>query len=183
MTLQTRRLTFEDYLNGPELKERYDIVDGEMIMAPAPTVDHQRILRRLVRSLDSFVTEHRLGEVLFAPVDVLIRREPLRTRQPDLLFVSKERSGILHQIVEGAPDLVAEILSPGNTRGEVEEKLKDYARLGVRECWLISPEGRTVEVLTLAKEAWRRAALYGIGDNIQSGVLEGLELGVSQLFE
>ena len=183
MTLQTSRLTFDDYLNGPEIKERHDIVDGEMIMAPAPTVEHQRILLRLIRSLDSFVTEHRLGEVLFAPVDVLIQQEPLRTRQPDLLFVSKERSGIMSTIVEGAPDLVVEILSPGNTRREVEEKLSDYALLGVRECWLISPEGRTVEVLALADDAWRRAALHGIGDDIQSEVLEGVEVGVSQRFE
>ena len=56
--------------------------------------------------------------------------------------------------MEGAPDLVAEILSPGNSRGEIEEKLADYARLGVRECWLISPEARTVEVLALAEDAW-----------------------------
>ena len=183
MTLQTRRLTYEDYLNGPEIRERHDIMDGEINMAPAPSIEHQEILGQLYFVLRQYVTEHDLGKVLFAPVDVLIQREPLRTRQPDLLFVSKERSGIVSTIVEGAPDLVVEILSPGNTRREVEEKLSDYARLGVRECWLISPEGRTVEVLALADDAWRRAALHGIGDDIQSEVLEGVEVGVSQLFE
>lgn len=182
MTTQTKRLTYEEYLKGPEIKQRYDIVDGEMIMAPAPTVEHQRILRQLFRLLDRFVTQRGLGEVLFAPVDVLIQREPLRTRQPDLLFVSKERSEILGQIVEGAPDLVIEILSPGNTRGDVEGKLADYARLGVRECWLISPEARTVEVLKLVEGAWQRVRLCGIGDTVHSDVLDGFEVEVLQLF-
>ena len=114
----------------------------------------------------------------------LVRRHTRRsaTRQPDLLYVSKERADILGQIVESAPDLVAEILSPGNTRRDMEDKLADYARLGVRECWLVSPEARTVEVLTLADGGWRRAAIYGIGDSIDSQVLEGLDFEVSQLF-
>ena len=183
MTLQTRRLTYEQYLEGPEIKQRYDIVDGEMIfMAPAPTVNHQRILRRLVRIIDLFVTEGELGEVLFAPVDVIVQRRPLRTRQPDLLFVSNEQIGILGQVVEGAPELVAEILSPGNSRGDIQDKLADYATIGVKECWLISPEARTVETLTLEEGNWQRASIRGVGDQIHSGVFEGLEVEVSQLF-
>lgn len=182
MATQTRRLTYEEYLKGPEIKQRYDIVDGEMIMALAPTVEHQRILRQLFRMLDRFVTQHGLGEVLFAPVDVLIQREPLRTRQPDLLFVSKERSEILGQIVEGAPDLVIEVLSPGNTRGDVEGKLADYARLGVRECWLVSPEARTIETLALAEGAWQRIGIFGVGDKVASKTLDAIELEVSQVF-
>jgi Uma2 family endonuclease len=98
-------LTYREYLKTPEIKARYDIVDGVMTMAPAPTVTHQRILLRLVRLLDQFVSEQQLGEVLLAPVDVIIGREPLRTRQPDLLFVSNERASILGDQVEGAPDL------------------------------------------------------------------------------
>ncbi|HLF03952.1 MAG TPA: hypothetical protein VI855_01885, partial [Dehalococcoidia bacterium] len=79
MTVQTRRLTYEEYLAGPEIKARYDIVDGEMIMAPAPTLGHQTILRQIFLPLHRFVTEHHLGEVWFAPLDVVIQREPLRT--------------------------------------------------------------------------------------------------------
>ena len=72
-------------------------------MDPAPTVTHQRILLRLARILDQFVSEQQLGEVLFAPVDVIIQKEPLRTRQPDLLFVSNEHASILGDQVEGRP--------------------------------------------------------------------------------
>ena len=119
MSTQTQRLTYEQYLKTPEIKARYDIVDGVMIMAPAPTLNHQKVLGRLFARLDPFVGERQLGEVFFAPVDVLVRREPLRTRQPDLLFVSNERAGILGDIVEGAPDLVVEVLSPSNSRADV----------------------------------------------------------------
>ena len=182
MSLQTTRLTYEEYLKLPETKKRYEIVDGELIMSPSPTTRHQRILRQLFRMLDPFVTERGLGEVLFAPLDVLVQREPLRTRQPDLLFVSNERVGILGQIIEGPPDLVAEILSPGNTRADVEDKLADYSRMGVRECWLVSPEARTVEVLELGEGTWNRISLYGLGDQAGSNLLPGLALPVSELF-
>ena len=182
MTLETKRLTYEDYLKGPEIKQRYDIIDGEMIMAPSPNLQHQQILGQLHFLVRQFLAEHNIGQVLFAPLDVVVQREPLRIRQPDLLFVSNERANILDQIVKGAPDLVVEVLSPGNTRGEMESKLADYAGLGVRECWLVSPEAMTVEVLKLDKESWQRASLGGVGDHISSDVLEGLELEVSQLF-
>ena len=182
MSTQIKRLTYDEYLQGPEIKARYDIVDGVMIMAPAPTVDHQKILRQLFRSLDQFVSQRQLGDVLFAPLDVVVRREPLQTRQPDLLFISNQRSAIIGQMVEGAPDLVAEVLSPSNTRSDIEDKLEDYAGLGVQECWLISPEARSVEVLELAEGNWTRLALSGLGDQVQSNVLSELTLTVGHLF-
>jgi Uma2 family endonuclease len=182
MTLQTRRMTYEEYLKSPEIKQRYEIVDGKMIMAPAPTLEHQTILRQLFLRVHQFVTEHQLGEVWFAPLDILIQREPLRTRQPDLLFVSHERSGILGQIIEGAPDLVVEVLSPGNTRAAMEDKLGDYSRLGVRECWLVSPEARSVEVLELSQGNWQHLSMYGLGNQVQSNVLPGLALPVAEIF-
>ena len=182
MTLQTQRLTYEEYLKLPEMRARYDIVDGEVIMSPRPTIQHQLLVGEIAFLLDRFVTEHQLGEVLFAPLDVLVQREPLRTRQPDVLFVSNEKVGILQQIVEGAPDLVVEILSPRNTRADVESKLADYSRIGVRECWLVSPEARTIEVLELSGGNWTRIGLFGLGDQVQSNVLAGLAFAVEELF-
>lgn len=183
MTTQTRRLTYEEYLKTPEIKARYDIVDGVMTMAPGPTIAHQRILLHLAILMHQFVSGQHLGEVLFAPVDIIVRREPLRTRQPDLLFVSNEHVSILGDQVEGAPDLVAEILSPSNTRSDLEAKLADYAALGVLECWLVSPEARSVEVLELTEGSWARLGICGLGEQVQSQVLPELDLGVAQLFE
>ena len=182
MTLQTRKLTYEEYLKGPEIKARYNIVDGVMIMAPAPTMEHQRLLRQLFRLLDPFVTERGLGEVFFAPLDVIIQREPLRTRQPDLLFVSNDRAGIMEEYIQGPPNLVAEILSPSNTRRNMDDKLSDYGILGVDECWLVSPEARTVEVLRLEQQILGRTSIHGLGDQVQSDVISGLSLAVVDLF-
>ena len=182
MTLQTRKLTYGEYLKGPEIKARYDIVDGQMIMAPTPTLAHQRLLGQLFKLLHTFVTEHGLGETLFAPPDVIIQREPLRTRQPDLLFVSNDRAGIMQDYIQGPPNLVAEILSPSNTRRDVEDKLSDYGTLGVEECWLVSPEARTVEVLRLDQQSLIRTSIHGLGDQVQSDVISGLSLAVGDLF-
>ena len=124
-----------------------------------------------------------MGEVLFAPVDVIVQRDPLRTRQPDLLFVSNERASILGAQVDGGPDLVVEILSPSNSRSDLEAKLSDYATLGVSECWLVSPEARSVEILGLTEGSWVRLGISGLGELVRSRVLPELDLAVVQLFE
>jgi Uma2 family endonuclease len=183
MCTQTHRLTYEEYLKTPEIKARFDIVDGVMTIAPTPTVAHQRILGNLFWKLDQFVSEQQVGEVLFAPVDVIVQRDPLRTRQPDLLFVSNERAGILGDQVDGGLDLVVEILSPSNSRSDLEAKLSDYATLGVSECWLVSPEARSVEILGLTEGSWVRLGISGLGELVRSRVLPELDLAVVQLFE
>ena len=182
-TTQTR-LTYEEYLKEPESMLRYEIVDGEVIMSAAPHIEHQRTLKRTFRPIDRFVLERELGEILFAPVDIIVQREPLRTRQPDLLFISSEGAAIIQDgRVHGGPDLVVEILSPGNSRAHVEGKLADYARLGVRECWLVAPPGHTVETLQLDGGQWQRLAIRGVGENVETVVLQGLELPVSEIFQ
>ncbi len=183
MCTQTHRLTYEEYLKTPEIKARFDIVDGVMTIAPTPTVAHQRILGNLFWKLDQFVSEQQVGEVLFAPVDVIVQRDPLRTRQPDLLFVSNERASILGDQVDGGLDLVVEILSPSNSRSDLEAKLSDYATLGVSECWLVSPEARSVEILGLTEGSWVRLGISDLGELVRSRVLPELDLAVVQLFE
>ena len=124
-----------------------------------------------------------MGEVLYAPLDVVAQLEPLRVRQPDLLLISKERAGIVREgRIYGGPDLVVEILSRGNRRAEMEGKLADYAAIGVRECWLVSPEAHTVEVLALDNGGWQRVSIRGVGEQVESVALAGLELGVGAIF-
>lgn len=183
MTIDLKHLTYDAYLAMPEMMARYSIVDGELVMAAAPTPNHQTILLELSVKLAPFVREHQLGRVFIAPCDIVIRREPLCSRQPDLMFISNARRYIIgQQVIEGGPDLVIEILSPSNTRRELQGKLEDYQTIGVREAWVISPEGRTVEVLQLSWEAIQRSGLYGLGDVIASQVLSDLRLTVVQIF-
>ena len=183
MTTTGTRLTYEEYLNEPYTLARFDIVDGEVIMSTAPNVLNQRTLRGTFRPLDRFVAEQGIGEILFAPVDVIVQADPLRVRQPDLLFISNERVDIIRDDrIHGGPDLVVEILSQSNTRADIESKLSDYAGIGVRECWLVAPQGRTVEVLQLDGGEWSRLSIRGVGENVETVVLQGLELPVSEIF-
>lgn len=183
MSITAKPLTYTDYLALPEIKKRYEIVDGALVfMTPAPTERHQRIARAFFRVVDGFVVARGLGEVYFAPLDILVSRDPLKTRQPDLLFISRERASIIREQIEGGPDLVIEILSPGISRGQMADKLADYASVGVRECWIVSSEAQTVEVLELAEGRMKRAGLYGVGDLVASPVLAGLSLPVADIF-
>ncbi len=184
MTVKTKHMTYEDYLVSPGIKKRYEIIDGEMmIQEPGPTYGHHKILRELFLLLDAFVSERNLGEVLFAPLDLLIRKRPLRTRQPDLMYISRERSYIIDNQIQGGPDIVIEVLSPANTHNHIMNKLSDYAHLGVSECWVVAPEGATVEVLVLDKTQYKRAGLFGAGDQVRSHVLAELALDVNQIFK
>src|SRR5688572_9797549 len=125
MTADLKHLTYDMYLALLEMKHRYSIVDGELVMAASPTPDHQTVVQEAFVKLDFFVREHRLGRVFLAPLDIVIRRDPLRTRQPDLMFISNARRYIIgRQVIEGGPDLVIEILSPSNTRRELQAKLQ-----------------------------------------------------------
>ena len=182
MTLQTKILTYAEYLNEPEVMARFDIIDGEVIMSASPSFTHQMILANLHLLVHYFVNERQSGWVLFAPMDVIVQEEPLRVRQPDLLFVSNENRSIIGRHIHGGPDLVVEVLSPSNSRRDIESKLADYAQIGVLESWIVSPEGRTVEVLTLKDGSWERSSLHGLGDAVESTVLAGVTIPVSEIF-
>ena len=163
---------------------RYDIVEGEVIMSAASKIYRQTTLGNVNEPVRRFVLENNMGAVWFAPVDVIVQQEPLRTRQPDLLFISNERVAIvLDGRVHGGPDLVVEILSSGNSRAEIQSKLADYALIEVRECWLVSPEGHTVEVLQLEAAEWRRLSIRGVGETVETVELPGLELPVFEIFQ
>ena len=184
MTTQTKLITYEEYLNEPESKERREIVDGEVVMVAAPTFYHQTISVNILAPTHYFVTTQGLGRIWHAPVDVVVEQEPVRVRQPDLVFVSNERADILgDRMINGGPDLVVEILSPSNNRPYIQSKLADYARIDVRECWLLSPEAHTVEVLRLEEGHWRRAYIWGVGERIESVVLPGLVLDIAEIFQ
>ena len=107
------RFTIQDYMATPEDK-RYQLLDGELILAPAPTTRHQRIILELSVFLNEFIRERNLGMLFFAPTDVVLSDHDVV--QPDIFFISSERANILTEAnVQGAPDLVVEILSPSHS--------------------------------------------------------------------
>ncbi|MCH8832291.1 MAG: Uma2 family endonuclease, partial [Chloroflexi bacterium] len=188
-SIGAKSLTFKKWLALPETKQRYEIVDGVMLMAPAPTPTTQWVMQRILMRLTNFVEERELGVVLAAPVDLMIRRSPLRTRQPDVLYLNAERTGITGpaelrglQFLETTPDLVVEVLSPSNSRRDIDERLADYKRIGVLECWLVSPEAETTEVLHLSPGNTSTKAIFGIDDTLRSEVLSEFALPTRDIF-
>ena len=188
-TAGVKTLSFDAWQALPETKQRCEVVDGVLLMPPGPLGEHQWSVRVIVRRLDPFVTERGLGIVLTAPYDVVIQRDPLRVRQPDVLVVNAELTGIGHpsdlvgrRFLESPPLLVVEVLSPSNTRRDVEERLADYRSIGVPECWLARFSARTVEVLRLSGDEVTVLGVYGIGDVLRSEVLPGFELPIADIF-
>ena len=184
-----KKISFEDYLLMPEINPPYEIIDGEFMPSPAPIPAHQRIVLNIVMVLHPHVQEKDLGVVLFAPVDIILQRHPLRTRQPDVLFIHKDKlsgTGLDAieelQILEITPDLVVEVLSASDTERVLSGKLSDYQRIGVKECWLVSREARFVEVLQLTKEQSQSLGHFGLGETIGSQILPDLQLSVDAIF-
>ncbi len=183
-------ITWEDYLRGePKDLEFYEIEDGEVIVVGAPGGEHQWIVGALYRSLHEFVTDRNLGIVSIAPFDVVVQREPVRTRQPDLFFLRKERGGTPEQFrqlkrLEIPPDIAIEVVSPSEEETErLERKLSDYHRIGVPEVWIVYPEEKAVEVLVRAEDGWRWHGLFLRKDKVRSTVLGELPFIVGQIFE
>jgi Uma2 family endonuclease len=128
------KLTVADYMNTPD-GVRYQLIDGELILAPSPTDKHQALCVRLTVALFQFVQQRHLGEIRVAPLDVILAEHEVF--QPDILFVSNDRREIMTPAnIQGAPDLVVEILSPSTRRNDRGHKLDVYSRYGVREYWI-----------------------------------------------
>ena len=174
------KLTFRDYLETPD-DERYELFDGELIMAPSPTELHQIISGRLGARLLLHVERSNLGQVFFAPYDVKLSDTDVV--QPDLLFVSNERAGIrTANNIQGAPDLVVEIQSPSTAKRDWNDKRSLYAQHGVTEYWLINPDAHTVIVLLLNQGEYEPAGLYGEGSTLISPTVEGFSVPVDEIF-
>lgn len=174
------KFTYEDYLQLPEDK-RYELMEGEFYMVPSPTWAHQTISKKLFRILDDFITDHGLGEIRYAPLDVVLSE--VDVVQPDVLFVSKERSRIISEKnIQGSPDLVVEILSPATAEKDKGLKRKLYAKYGVNEYWLVDPDKKSIEVLTLGEAGFETAGIYGKGEALASRLLRGLRLKLEEVF-
>lgn len=150
-------------------------------MSPSPSKTHQRISIKLTTLLQMLVEQNRLGEVYAAPFDVVLSEHDVF--QPDILFVSKERTSIVRENgVFGAPDVAVEILSPATAERDRTVKAKQYARAGVKELWLVDPAERTIEVLGNGPSGFRREGLFSRGETARSAAFPSLEFRVDEVF-
>lgn len=174
-------MTVDDYLLLPDEGPRYQLVEGELHMAPAPNTYHQVISRNLEYQVMDFLEEHPIGEVFNAPFDVYLT--DVNVFQPDLLVFSKDQG--VYSNERGAicaPWLVIEILSPSSRKLDMGAKREVYARCGSRELWLIEPGKREVAVYLLTENASHPARIWGEQETLTTPLFPGLEISLERVF-
>ena len=177
-----RTLTVADLYAMPESErgERYELIDGDLFVNPAPTWRHQTISSNLLVHVSGHVRSLRLG---WLRDNVGVRIGESTYVIPDLVFISRERQEIIGEAsIEAAPDLVVEILSPSTRRNDLVLKRSLYARIGVREYWIIEPATQVVNVLRLEAGTYVEIPLVETGA-VRSQVLPGLYLTLEDVFE
>ena len=178
------KLTYEDYSTFPDDGKRHEIIDGEHFVTPAPNLKHQSISMNLSGILKVFLDTHPLGRVFAAPADVVLSE--IDVVEPDLFFVSSGRLDRLTKAnVQGAPDLVIEILSPSPRRTDEITKRKRYEHFDVREYWIVDPELETVKVLRRTGKGLERVAELSReeGGLLDTPLLPGLSIPLARIFE
>ena len=176
------RLTYEDYCLLPNDGKRYEIIDGELFVTPSPFRLHQHVVTNLTYYLVDFVKKAGLGWVYAAPFDVVFSQTSVV--EPDILYVSKSRAEVLtEKNIQGAPDLVVEVLSPGTLEADHTFKLKLYARFGVQEYWIIDPKGPSEEIYRRRKKGLDLTAKLGARDSLSSPLFPGSSLLLQRLIE
>ena len=174
------KFTYEDYCNAPEDK-RYELHDGDLISVLSPNQPHQKTSRELTTEISLLIRRTGIGEVYSAPFDVVLSDTDVV--QPDVIFVSRERAHIVTlNNIQGAPDLVVEVLSPSTAHRDRTFKRALYARHGIREFWLVDTDARTIEVLRLEEEGYHTVGTYSAGQTLTSPTLTGFTLNIDDIF-
>lgn len=181
MTLP-RRMTYEEYRNLPG-DDRYELVEGELLLTPAPSNRHQAVLGNIYFGLRLFLAERRLPAPRVAPLDVILADHTVL--QPDLLYVSRERSAIVDPDggTHGAPDLVVEILSPSTASRDLVVKRQLYGQYGVREYWIVDPKERSIEVLTQQGEGLETWQRFEETESLTSPLFPAFRLDLAAVFQ
>ena len=174
-------LTVHDFMDLPEGPPYYELVEGELFMSPPPILFHQGILGNIVRILYRYLDEHPIGEVYFAPCGVFLTE--INAYQPDAFYINNERLSILAERgVDGAPDLIIEILSPSTARLDKGPKKKIYTATGVQELWLIDPKVKELTVYDLQSSADNPKLTVRSNGSFESPLFPGLVLRGVEIF-
>ncbi|WP_456442543.1 Uma2 family endonuclease [Caldithrix abyssi] len=178
---KNKNLTYQDYLNLPPDDFRHQLIEGELIMTPAPTVIHQIVKSNIEKFLRKFVEEKELGLVLDAPCDVYFDEQ--NVLQPDIFFISRKCSHIITEdLIKGAPDLIIEVLSPNSAYYDLIEKKALYERYKVQEYWLADPKLKWIEIYILKDQKFHLHQRAEKNQTIRSHLLKEFSLPLEQVF-
>ncbi|MBI5470729.1 MAG: Uma2 family endonuclease [Ignavibacteriae bacterium] len=172
--------TIADFERLPE-GTLVQLIDGELVMSPAPTSIHQLILAELVFHLTSFVKQNQRGTVLFSPIDVYF--SDIEAYQPDIVYVAKSRRQVITEKgIRGAPDLVMEILSPSTGYHDLIHKKGVYESYGVKEYWIVDPGERQIQVLENVNGKFEIVSENRKAGRVESKLLSGFSVSVEGVF-
>jgi len=176
-----KNYTYHDYLNLPEDGKRYEVINGELVMVEAPNTIHQNIIIKIIYEIEDFLRQQKIGKIFCSPTD--IKFNDTNVVQPDILFISKERLNIITENnINGAPNLIMEILSPGTAYYDLIGKKELYEQFGVKEYWIVDPRKQRVDVYQNVKQQFeldQRIELEGI---VTSVVIKGFEINYENIF-
>lgn len=157
------------------------LIAGELVMSPAPIPLHQYIVVHLSMQLFQFVEAASLGQVFVSPIDVRLNERSIF--QPDILFISKEKAALIgERMIEGPPDLVAEVLSPSSAYHDLRTKFRAYEQAGVQEYWIVDPERKSVEVFVSSGSKFQLQQEAEGEGAVQSVLLQGLSVDLADIF-
>lgn len=179
----TAKLTYEDLEKLPNDGKRYEIIDGELFVNPAPIPLHQRVSGRIYVALWLYFEQHGGGEVFYSPIDVVIDDE--NVVEPDLVVLLGHRQEIVGpKNLQGVPNLVIEVLSEGNRHHDEVKKKKLYEANGVDEYWIVDPEIELVKIYRRENNAFVRIAEISTetGGAVSSPLLPEFSLDVKAIF-
>ena len=183
----SKKMSVAEFLNHEfteqELQEAwYELIDGHMRKRNYPTILHQETSMNLLRKIDAFVFEKKLGKVFHPPTGVILGEHHVVL--PDLVFVSNANIEIVQETgIFGAPDLVMEIISPSTLKDDRNDKKDLYARFKIKEYWLIDPQYASIELFECTEKGYELTGFAVETGKITSKVLEGFELDIETIFE
>jgi Uma2 family endonuclease len=179
------RFTYDEYKSLPEsMEKRYELLDGDLVMVPAPTVLHQAVSRNLEFLLIQFVREHQSGRVFYSPIDVVFGAGKGReVAQPDIVFIGNDQLDIIaEQEIQGAPHLVVEILSPGTEERDQGYKKVLYGRYGVQEYWIVDPKAEILKLFRLTTTGLQFQAQFVKDGTFNSLLLPDLSFPLTEIY-
>lgn len=175
------RFRADDIWDTPEDGNRYEVIDGQLFVSPPPLEPHQRGLAALFGILWGYIRTRGLGHIYFAPIGVVLDEE--NGLQPDLVYVSREREGIIvERGIEGAPDLVVEVLSRSTQARDRGIKMRRYAAAGIPYYWILDPRARAPEEYRLSQEGYDRVGTHGPGALFKPQLFPDLEIAIDDLW-
>ncbi len=174
-----KRWTYDEYSTLGD-NQRYEVIEGELLMLPAPDTLHQIWLRELILAVGAHARERSLGQLIPSPVDVVLDSENIV--QPDLSFILQDNTASLgRKAIVGVPNLVIEILSLPTLGVDRYRKRRLYARFGVAEFWVVDPGNASIETLVLNGGDYDLASVAAKQGPLRSSLLKNFEVDVAEL--